>query len=212
MRLQLYLLLFLLHMLTLPALAQSFQQGKHYDVIATSPSAHAEVKEYFSYYCGACAAIEPFVQTYSLQLPDDVRFRKVMWYMGGASAEAQQALEYGYLAAVAAGDEHAFSTAVFNRLHQQRSPLHTAQDVRELALQAGIDANTYDSRLQSFGVRATANAMRNEQSELSQQRVITAVPTFVVNGKYRVNNSSLNQRNYQHELEQLLTYLLSKTD
>ncbi|MCC5826816.1 thiol:disulfide interchange protein DsbA/DsbL [Alkalimonas sp.] len=203
---------FLLLTTTLSTWAQPFQQGKHYDVIATTPSTQPEVKEYFSYYCAACAAIEPFVQAFSQQLPEQVRFRKVMWFMAGASAETQQALEHGYLATVAAGYGDAFSTAVFNRLHRQRAPIQSTQDVRNLALQAGIDADTYDGRLQSFSVRAAATAMRNEQSELSRQRTVSAVPTFVVNGKYRVNNNSLNPRNYQQELEQLLTYLLSKTD
>lgn len=203
---------FLLVTTSVSAWTQPFQQGKHYDIIASAQSTQPEVKEYFSYYCGACAAIEPFVQEFAQQLPDQVRFRKVMWFMAGTSTETQQALEHGYLAAVAAGYGDAFSTAVFNRLHRQRAPIHSAQDVRNLALQAGIDAETYDGRLKSFSVRAAATAMRNEQSELSRQRVVSAVPTFVVNGKYRVNNSSLDPRNYQQELEQLLTYLLSKTD
>ncbi|SEA71547.1 thiol:disulfide interchange protein DsbA/DsbL [Alkalimonas amylolytica] len=212
MKLQARFFFLLLLTTSVSAWTQPFQQGRHYDVIASTPSAQPEVKEYFSYYCGACAAIEPFVQTFSQQLPEQVRFRKVMWFMAGASTEIQQALEHGYLAAVAAGDGDAFSTAVFNRLHSQRAPIQSAQDVRNLALQAGIDAEIYDGRLQSFSVRAASTAMRNEQSELARQRVVSAVPTFVVNGKYRVNNNSLNPRNYQQELEQLLTYLLSKTD
>ena len=102
------------------------------------------------------------------------------------------------------------STAIFNQIHRSRVPFRSEDDIRNLVLINDIDGETYDKAMRSFGVRGAVNQMMKEQQELSERRVLTGVPMLVVNGKYKILNESLNQRNMQQEMQQLVEYLLSK--
>lgn len=196
---------------SVPALAQQFVQGTHYDVIAEQATSKPEVKEYFSFFCGGCASVEPVVQQLSSSLPEGAEFKKVhVDFVRGASPEVQNTLARAYLVAKANGVANQYSTAVFNHIHRQRNQIRNDSDVRSIALGVGIDADTYDNQISSFSVRMGATVMRNEQNELSRQRVLTGVPLFIVNGKYKINNSNLDSRNFATELEQLVDYLLQK--
>lgn len=196
---------------SVPALAQQFVQGTHYDVIAEQATNKPEVKEYFSFFCGGCASIEPVVQQLGDNLPEGAELKKVhVDFVRGASPEVQNTLARAYLVAKANGVANPYSTAVFNHIHRQRNQIRNDSDVRSIALGVGIAAETYDNQINSFSIRMGATVMRNEQNELSRSRVLTGVPTFVVNGKYKINNGSLDNRNFATELEQLMGYLLKK--
>lgn len=198
-------------LLAAPAHAQTFVEGKHYEVIAEQGTDKPELKEYFSFFCGGCASIEPVVQQISDNLPQGTQFKKVhVDFVRGASPEVQNTLARAYIVADALDRGHAFSTAVFNHIHRQRQQIRNDNDVRTIAMGVGITAEEYDSRINSFPVRMGATVMRNEQNELSRSRVLTGVPTFVINGKYKINNSNLDGRNFASELEQLVDYLLQK--
>lgn len=193
------------------AFAQQFVQGTHYEVIAEQATSKPELKEYFSYFCGGCASIEPLVQQLGNNLPEGAELKKVhVDFVRGASPEVQNTLARAYLVAKAHGTADQFSTAVFNHIHRQRNQIRNDSDVRSIALGVGINADDYDKQINSFSVRMGATVMRNEQNELSRARVLTGVPTFVVNGKYKINNSNLDSRNFATELEQLVEYLLQK--
>ncbi|SEA71587.1 thiol:disulfide interchange protein DsbA/DsbL [Alkalimonas amylolytica] len=209
---KLFAFLFTAVLLSTPVFAQTFVEGKHYEVIAEQATSKPEFKEYFSFFCGGCASIEPLVQQISESLPEGAQFKKVhVDFVRGASPEVQNTLARAYLVANALEKGNAFSTAVFNHIHRQRQQIRNDNDVRSIALGVGISAEDYDSRINSFSVRMGATVMRNEQNELSRARVLTGVPTFVVNGKYKINNANLDSRNFAAELEQLVDYLLQKT-
>ncbi|MDP4530024.1 thiol:disulfide interchange protein DsbA/DsbL [Alkalimonas delamerensis] len=209
---KLFALLFSAAILAAPAFAQTFIEGKHYEVIAEQATSKPEFKEYFSFFCGGCASIEPLVQQISANLPEEAQFKKVhVDFVRGASPEVQNTLARAYLVADALDRGDAFSTAVFNHIHRQRQQIRNDRDVRSIALGVGISAEEYDNRINSFSVRMGATVMRNEQNELSRSRVLTGVPTFVVNGKYKINNNNLDSRNFATELEQLVNYLLQKS-
>lgn len=208
---KLFAFLFTAVLFSAPAFAQTFIEGKHYEVIAEQATSKPEFKEYFSFFCGGCASIEPLVQQLSESLPEGAQFKKVhVDFVRGASPEVQNTLARAYLVADALDKGNVFSTAVFNHIHRQRQQIRNDNDVRSIALGVGISAEDYDNRINSFSVRMGATVMRNEQNELSRSRVLTGVPTFVVNGKYKINNGSLNARNIDVELKQLVDYLLQK--
>ncbi len=188
-----------------------FQQGKHYDVIAETTTAKPEVKEYFSFYCGGCAAFEPIAQSVAKKLPDGVEFKKShVDFIRGASPDVQNALARAYLVAKSAGKGDQIASAIFNQIHRNRIPFANENDIRSLVLIHDVDAETFDKAMKSFSVRGAANQMKREQDELSERRVLTGVPMLVVNGKYRIHNEALNQRNFEAELQQLISYLLEK--
>ena len=199
-------------LLPLAASANSkFQQGKHYDVIAEQATAKAEVKEYFSFYCGGCNAFEPIAQSLARKLPADAEFKKVhVDFIRAASPEIQNALARAYLVAKSQGKGDQVASAIFNQIHRNRAPFSNENDIRNLVLIHDIDAETYDKAMKSFSVRGAANQMKKEQDELSEKRILTGVPMLVVNGKYKINNAALDKRNMEAELQELVNYLLQK--
>ncbi|MDX3775006.1 thiol:disulfide interchange protein DsbA/DsbL [Chromatiaceae bacterium AAb-1] len=195
----------------LAACADKFEQGKHYDVIAEEPTAKPEVKEFFSFYCGGCYAFEPIVQRLAQDLPAGTEFKKVhVDFIRAASPELQNALARTYLVAKNMGKGDQISTAIFNQIHRNRAPFTNEADIRNLVMIYDIDGAEYDKAMRSFSVMGAVRQMKKEQDELAEKRVLTGVPTLVVNGKYKINNANLNQRNIDKELGELVNYLLSK--
>jgi len=198
-------------LLPLSALASDFQQGKHYDVIAEQKTAKPEVKEYFSFFCGGCYAFEPMAQALAKNLPEGTEFKKShVDFIRAAAPEIQNALARAYVSAKNLGKGDQMANAIFNQIHQSRVPFRSEDDIRSLALINDINAEAFDRAMRSFPVRGAVGQMMKEQEALSNSKVLTGVPMLVVNGKYRINNSSLNQRNMQQELQALVEYLLTK--
>lgn len=198
--------------LLLPFAAQAqFVEGKHYEVISEIKTAKPEVKEYFSFYCAGCNAFEPVAQSIAKKLPENTEFKKVhVDFIRAASPELQNTLARAYLVAKSQGKGDQVASAIFNQIHRNRAPFSNENEIRSLVLIHDIDADTYDKAMKSFSVRGAANQMKKEQDELSEKRILTGVPMLVVNGKYKINNAELDSRNFEKEMQELITYLLHK--
>ncbi|WP_372624829.1 thiol:disulfide interchange protein DsbA/DsbL [Arsukibacterium sp.] len=188
-----------------------FVEGKHYQVIAEKASAKPVVKEYFSFFCGGCYGFEPVAQSLAKKLPDNAEFQKVhVDFIRAASPEIQNMLARAYLVGKNMGKGDQVASAIFNQIHRSRVPFVNEDDVRSLMLINDITAEEYEKAMRSFSVRGAANQMKKEQTELSESRVLSAVPMLVVNDKYKILNEALNQRDLENELQELISYLLSK--
>jgi len=203
---------FLMAALPLTAFADAkFEEGKHYEVIAEQVTPKAEVKEFFSFYCGGCNAFEPVAQSVAQKLPEGVEFKKShVDFIRAASPELQNTLARAYLVAKKLGKGDKVASAMFNQIHRYRAPFANEQEIRSLVLLHDIDGETYDSAMKSFSIRGAANQMKKEQEALSESRVLSGVPMLVVNGKYKIINKSLGQSNMEAELVDLINYLLEK--
>ncbi|MDX1537307.1 thiol:disulfide interchange protein DsbA/DsbL [Arsukibacterium sp.] len=188
-----------------------FVEGKHYQVIAEQASAKPEVKEYFSFYCGGCYGFEPVAQSLAKKLPEGTEFKKVhVDFIRAASPEIQNMLARAYLVGKNMGKGDQIASAIFNQIHRNRVPFTSEDDIRSLMLINDIEAEEYEKAMRSFSVRGAASQMKKEQTELSESRVLSSVPMLVVNDKYKILNESLNQRNLENELQELISYLLQK--
>ena len=198
-------------LLPVAVFAAQFEEGKHYEVISEQATAKAEVKEYFSFYCGGCNAFEPVAQSIAKKLPEGTEFKKVhVDFIRAASPELQNALARAYLVAKSQGKGDQVASAIFNQIHRNRAPFSNENEIRSLVLIHDVDADTYDKAMKSFSVRGAANQMKKEQDELSAKRILTGVPMLVVNGKYKINNAALDSRNYEKEMQELINFLLQK--
>lgn len=188
-----------------------FVEGKHYQVIAEQASAKPEVKEYFSFYCGGCYGFEPVAQSLAKKLPEGTEFKKVhVDFIRAASPEIQNMLARAYLVGKNMGKGDQIASAIFNQIHRNRVPFTSEDDIRSLMLINDIEAEEYEKAMRSFSVRGAASQMKKEQTELSESRVLSSVPMLVVNDKYKILNESLDQRNLENELQELINYLLQK--
>lgn len=188
-----------------------YKEGVHYDVISEQGTAKPEVKEFFSYYCPACNAIDPVVQTVMKTLPEGTSFKKYhVDFMGAASAEIQRTLSAAMVVAKTQGKGDEVNKAFFNHIHNDRKAFASAADIRDVVIAAGVDGAAYDKHLNNFMVKTQVNLMQKEQATLSKSRVLSGVPTFIVNGRFKVNVAKLDQSNLEQDFKNLITFLLQQ--
>jgi thiol:disulfide interchange protein DsbA len=172
---------------TTAAAPNSWQEGVNYTrIVPAQPTSAAagnvEVLEFFWYACPHCYELDPLVESWKKSKPPYVEFSRVpvMWNDG------HRALARLYYTLDALGKLGALHSEVFKEIHVKGDPLVGSSDADSERMQTtfvqrfGITADAFKSAYHSFGVET--NLQRADQ--LTQRYRITAVPTFVVNGKY----------------------------
>lgn len=191
--------------------AANYQEGRHYKVIpdpikVSSP----EVREYFSYYCGACKGFETLLPELMRGLGDNTSLEKThVDFMGATSAEVQFMLAKALLVAEQAGIDKKFSSAIFKYLQVDRGKIDDEKDIRDIYVLNGGDGAFFDKAMKSFSVVGKAKRNKKLQDELSKARLLTSVPTFVVNGKYVINAKALDRKDFVNDYKNILKYLSS---
>jgi thiol:disulfide interchange protein DsbA len=189
----------------------AYEEGVHYDVVSEQGTAKPEVKEFFSYYCPACNAIDPVVQTVMKTLPEGTSFKKYhVDFMGAASPEIQRNLSAAMVLAKTQGKGDEVNKAFFNHIHNDRKAFANEAEIRDVAIAAGVDGAAYDKHLNNFMVKTQVNLMQKEQATLSKSRVLSSVPTFIVNGRFKINVAKLDQSNLEQDLKNLISFLLQQ--
>ncbi len=138
-----------------------------------------EVAEVFAYWCGHCAAFEPLVRAWKARLPADVSFVGVP-----AVFDPNDQFPRAYFASETMGTLDRTHEATFNAIHIERKLRQNADADAIVAFYAGlgIDAARLRSTMQSFAVNANIGRAR----QFAMRSGVTATPTIIVNGKYRV--------------------------
>lgn len=195
------------------AQADKFVEGTHYEVVAEKATAKAEVKEFFSFYCGHCFRFEPYANKLASQLPEGVELEKVhVDFVQAAAPEVQNAVARAYLVGKSAGQGEKVAAMIFDYIHKKRATFSNEDDIRKLWLVNDLDAKVFDAKINSMPIVTAANTMKTTQNKWSENRVLTSVPMLLVNGKYKPKFEALKSENFEQELNELVTYLLAKKD
>ncbi|MGI5309964.1 thiol:disulfide interchange protein DsbA/DsbL [Rheinheimera sp. WS51] len=209
---KLFIIILLSFFIPLALSADEFKHGHHYDVIAASSSEKPEVVEFFSFYCPHCANFEPIAQRIEQQLPKNVSFTKMhVDFIRAASPALQNNLARAVLVADLEGKKHQVVDAIFEQIHKKRQNFTSPEQIRQLAISAGVTPESYDANIESFGVINAADYMKQQQTMYTEQRVLKGVPMLIVNGKYRINLENLDG-DLEAELAKLIQFLISKDD
>jgi thiol:disulfide interchange protein DsbA len=162
-----------------PAHAQ-LRPGQEYTLLnppqATDGGGKIEVVEFFSYACGHCYKLEPFLEAWVKKLPPDVTFKRVP----GVGSQAWTQLGLLYYSLEAMGKLDPVHAKAFDAMHKEGVNLSNAK-VREgwLAKQ-GIDPAQYASVEKSFSVQSKVS----RAMQLMGAYKVDGVPMVIVNGKY----------------------------
>jgi thiol:disulfide interchange protein DsbA len=172
------------------AVPGSWKENENYvRLVPTQPtvgnlkSGRIEVAEVFWYGCSHCYALDRYVESWRKKgKPAYVDFVRVpaMWNEG-VKLHGQL-----YYTVEALGKLEAMHAAIFNEIQENHDPLIGADPAETGKLQAafagkfGVSGDDYLKAYNSFGV--DQKLRRAEQ--LNRAYMVTAVPTFVVNGKY----------------------------
>lgn len=159
-----------------------YQAGVHYvELPAAAPTQEPdkiEVAELFWYGCGHCFTFEPIIGEWKKTLPEDVHFRPVPAFFGGAWDTHGQ-LFYTLESMNELGEAHA---AVFQAIHNQGNRLADTDAMVKLLSQYGIDEDEFRKTWSSAGV----SLKMNQAKRLAKAYRASGVPTLIVNGKYRI--------------------------
>lgn len=193
------------------AVGGPYKEGKHYEVIAEQGTSKPEVKEFFSYYCPACFAFEPYVNSLEKSLPQGTTLKKYhVDFMGQSSKEIQTAMTQALVLAKAKGKSQDVSKAIFDHIHVKRQPFASVDEVRAVVTASALDPAVYDKEINNFVVKSQTKLIQKEQETLSKSKVLNSVPTFIVNGRYKILNQGLDKENSEQDFKALVQYLLTK--
>ncbi len=178
-----------------------YTEGVHYQVIQDAPAAPTDrvnVVEVFSYGCPHCNAFQPYVNAWHEDMPDYVNFDRmpVAWRNWVVLAKA-------YYAAEVLGILDESHQGFFRALHVERKPIRSEADIARFFAQYGVEEKAFADAMQSFAVD-----LKMRQANANVQKFgITATPSLVVNGKYRI---SATQTVNQPQMIEIAKYLVEK--
>jgi len=159
-----------------------FQEGLHYFVIDGAPASVAqplEVIEAFSYLCSHCNTFDPYIDAWKSRKPDHVEFRRMPVVFGRGSWELYAR---GFVTAEMLGVAEEAHGALMDRLWKEKKVMRSMEELGDFYSQFGVEADKFMSTARSFAVDAR---LKRDQLQL-QTYGITATPTVILGGKYRI--------------------------
>ena len=192
------------------AQGSKYVEGTHYTVISEKGTNKPELREYFSYYCPACRAYEPYLSEFEKVLPEGVKLEKThVDFMGHSSQEIQFMLSKALIISEKTGVAKKFSPAVFKYLQTDRAKVNSEKDVRNIFVLSGGDGEKFDKGMKNFSIISQAKRNKKTQDKLSKARHLSGVPTMIVNGKYLINSKALDTKNFFADYTALVAHLFT---
>lgn len=163
---------------------EQWVEGTHYVIVGEEVTAKPQILEFFSYWCPHCFQFEPLVKSIKSKVAKDVEFSKIhVNFMGFTSPQIQEEATRAMMVARALKQEDVLNTAIFNYIHVQRSSISSLKDLKNIFIVNGVDPEEFDKLAKSFGVN---NMFQKNNKTIAQYRDhLSAVPSFIVNGKYQ---------------------------
>ncbi|HCM48245.1 MAG TPA: disulfide bond formation protein DsbA [Colwellia sp.] len=195
--------------LSVNAAATQYTEGEQYTKVNETVTKKKEVREYFSVYCGHCFKFEPIMHGLKKSLPKDATFeRNHVDFLRGASPKIQQMITKSIVVAEQLENSDKLVGAVFNYIHVQKAVITSEKDLRNIFVLNGADGDKFDKLMKSFSVNSKAKSLKKYQKNMTAKRVLTGVPTIIVNGKYKVDATKLDKNNFEQDYQNLVKYLL----
>ena len=182
------------------AQARDYKEGQDYEIRATNKTVEPEIREFFSFFCSHCFAMEkPFSQMAEF-FKDKAKFvvNPVGLIGGDVGVESQKA----YAVAINLEIENELKEELFNRIHVKQDIPEDHDYFVELFESLGVPSEKYEQIYNSFVTQAKVAEYDRHTKEMK----IDAVPEIVVNGKYLVKTDNLESI---EDYESLVAYLLT---
>jgi len=158
-----------------------FKEGIEYSRIAspqpTGDPRKVEVIEVFWYGCPHCFKLEPAVNNWLKQKPDDVDFVR----FPAIPSDRWEWFAKVFYAADVLGALEKLHAPIFEAIHDKRMALNTPDSIGTFVAEHGVSKDEFISALRSFSVLTKVSRAR----QLTRRYGITSVPMLIVNGKYR---------------------------
>ncbi|WP_392564970.1 DsbA family protein [Orbus wheelerorum] len=183
------------------------EEGKQYVVLPKFVAPEKEVVEFFSFNCPSCFRLDDELKlgkTIKDRLPEGVTFKKYSLSDFGPLAPE---LSEAWAIANILGISDDVGVNLYNGIQRDRT-IKTADDIKGVFANLGVDNAKYDSMKNNFLVKAFIAQQESARKELQP----SSIPSFYVNGKYLINPQGLNStsgeallNDYSHTVNYLTT-------
>ena len=168
-------------LLVVPLLHAEIDEGIEYQALTraqpTSTGDRIEVLELFWYGCPHCYHLDPEIDAWLKNKPDDVAFVRMPAILGPTWELGARAFYTAELLGVLDKVHH----DLFEHIHKAKKPMRTPAELKAFFVARGVAEKDFDNTFNSFAVITKTNRAKQAQ----QLYGITGVPVLVVNGKYR---------------------------
>lgn len=164
------------------------EEGKQYITLAKFPSPEKEVVEIFSFNCPSCFRIDTefkIGEKIKNNLPEGVKFKK---YSLNSFGPLAMELSEAWAIANVLGIQNDFAIDIYNGIQRDKT-VKTADDIKGVFANLGVDSDKYESMKNNFLVKAFITQQEQATKELQP----ASIPSFYVNGKYLINARGLDQ-------------------
>jgi thiol:disulfide interchange protein DsbA len=180
-----------------------FQEGTHYQrlntPVPTSSDNKVEVVEAFWYGCGHCYNLEPAIETWVANKPENVAFTRLPTVLGRSWEPHARA----YHTAEVLGVLDKIHQPLLEAIHAEKRRLMNEDQLAEFFAEQGVDKDTFRKTYNSFAVETR---LKRSQDLVKRYR-LRSVPTIVVNGKYVTDTSMAGSGK---KLFEVVNYLVEK--
>lgn len=150
--------------------------------IATSvPDGKVEVVEFFWYGCPHCYSMEPALEAWLKNKPENVVFKRVPSPLNASWTVHAQF----YYAAEALGVTDQLHEPLFEAMHVKKRKLFDKNSLIDFAVENGVDRQKFSDAWNSFGVYVKVQQAR----KLGQRYGLDGVPAIGIDGKYKTSGS-----------------------
>lgn len=192
--------IFFIFLFSFSTLLHAQKQG--YDILSpaqlvTNPD-KIEVIEFFWYGCPHCYTLEPYLNKWLANKPENVN------YIRQPAAFNQQWADHAkaYFIAEALDIVDKVHADFFDVIQNQKKLLQTEDQLADFFVAHGVDKEKFHETFSSFIIDTKVRKAEGIPARYG----LTGVPALVVNGKYRISNASAgSQENMIKVLEQLIT-------
>ena len=182
-----------------------YQEGVHYfkidQIPAETGSDIVEVTEIFSYACSHCNTIDPYIQAWSKNKPDNVVLNRIPVVFG---RRAWEMMARGYIAAEMMGIVEESHIAMMDAIWKQGKQFRSKEELAVFYAGFGVEKSAFLAHFDSF---ALDSQLRKSQRDVKLFG-IQGTPSLVVDRKYRVT-SNKDVRDFDAMLD-VVDFLVAK--
>jgi thiol:disulfide interchange protein DsbA len=158
-----------------------------------------ELIEFMWYDCDTCYVVEPTLRHWVAEHGSSVTFRRVPAVVGSYMLYYARV----FYTAEALGVLDKIHEPLYTAIHRYNRPLSTADQIADFLAEYGVERGRF---LSTFRNAVTAEKVRDARL-MTERYDIAGVPTFIVNGKYRVDPTMVPNA---ETLMQVVGYLVER--
>ena len=186
---------------TFYAQTREYKPGVDYEIKETKLTENPEIREFFSFFCPHCYEVEQMFTPLNKEFVNkaEVVYNPV-WQIGGELGKRTQS---AYAVAKKLGKENEIRALLFKRIKQTEGHLQANDDFAYIFDIVGVNAKSYRDELKTAEVKTLISNYNQKIADYG----LNSVPQIIVNGKYLINLSNVQDQN---DYKNLVSYLLSK--